>query len=55
MSRLRHLSTADHNRIFDGEAAALNRFHAKIQIGYALNLYDKAEYDELMLIKANAD
>jgi len=51
MSRLRPLSPADYNRLFDGEAAALGRFHAKIQIGYALNLYNKADHDELMSVK----
>lgn len=51
MSRLRPLSAADLNRIFDGEAAALGRFHAKIQIGYALNIYGRADHDELMAVK----
>jgi hypothetical protein len=52
MARLVKLSPADHNRIFDGESAVLGRFHAKIQIGYALGIYGKKEYDELMLVKA---
>lgn len=50
--RLRKLSATDHNRLFDGENSALGRFHAKIQIGYALNLFNLPEYDELMRIKA---
>lgn len=49
--RLRGLSTADHNLIFKGESSVLGRFHAKIQMGYALNIYGKTEYDEMMVIK----
>jgi hypothetical protein len=51
LTRIRKLSAPDHNRIFDGEAAVLGRFHAKIQMGWALNIYGKPDHDEMMVIK----
>ncbi len=39
-SRLRELDDTAHNIIFEDDHAAFRDFSAKIDIGYALNLYD---------------
>ncbi len=51
MARLRPLSPSEHNRLFDGYGA-LSSFSQKIDFGYALRIYDKAERKELEAIKA---
>src|SRR6266404_3362168 len=51
LARLRYLSPSEHNRLFDGYGA-LSSFAQKIDIGYALGIYDKVERKELEAIKA---
>jgi len=50
-TRLRPLSVEEHRELFDRDGAPLGTFYDKIEIGYALRLFDKEVRDELHRIR----
>jgi hypothetical protein len=50
--RLRELSDTQDDAVFDGATAPLNTFSAKIELGFALGIYDQPVAEDLRAIKA---
>jgi hypothetical protein len=51
LARFRLLNDADQKHLYDSEHSALTTFSAKIDIGWALNLYDVAVREDLHRIR----
>jgi hypothetical protein len=49
MARLRELTIAQQKDLFDNEASPLGTFHRKIEMGFALTLYEERIRDDLLL------
>lgn len=50
-TRLKELSPAQHAKLFDDDRAVLGTFSAKIEIAFALNLFDQTVKDDLDAIR----
>lgn len=51
LTRLRQLDNAEQKELFGLESSLLATFHAKIQLGYALNLYSGSVLSDLRTVK----
>ena len=50
LAKMRELSEAQRTNLFDGYSS-LSSFAAKIDVAYALNIFDDALYDDLIVIR----